>query len=145
MIEKYKKIIACGGLVECQNKILLIYKRNYWDLPKGKIKKDQTKESCALSEVAEETGLNINVLHITGKLPPTHHISDYKGSAVYKKVYWFSMKYDGNLDDITPEIKENIYGVVWFDKDQVLNLHPMHQRIHYLLEFSTQQLASLLP
>jgi 8-oxo-dGTP pyrophosphatase MutT (NUDIX family) len=140
MITQYDKIIACGGLVECQNKILLIYKRGVWDLPKGKIKKHQTKEECALEEVAEETGLDINLLKITGKMPPTHHLSDYKGSTVYKKVFWFLMHYEGNLDDITPEIKEDIYGVVWFDKQAVLGLEPIHKRISYLLEFAIKQI-----
>lgn len=140
MITKYKKIIACGGLVECQNKILLIYKRNYWDLPKGKIKKDQSRETCALEEVSEETGLNIKKLNIKGKLPPTHHLSEYKSEQVYKKTYWFLMNYNGNLDDIKPEINENIYGVVWFDKNKVLALSPIHQRIEYLLEFAITQI-----
>lgn len=140
MITKYKKIIACGGLVQCQDKFLFIYKRGMWDLPKGKQKGEQSKSECALAEVSEETGVDISQLEITGKLPSTHHMSDLKGEEVYKKVYWFLMKYHGEIGDIRPEVNEDIYGVVWFTREQALALAPIHKRISYLLDLAFNQL-----
>ena len=41
----------------------MIFRRNKWDLPKGKLDKGETIEQCALREVEEETGLRNITLH----------------------------------------------------------------------------------
>ena len=53
-----EKIIADGGLVFNEKKqLLMIFRREKWDLPKGKLDKGEKIEDCALREVEEETGL----------------------------------------------------------------------------------------
>src|SRR3982751_3416807 len=56
--KKFKIVKAGGGLVvNEENKILMIFRRGKWDLPKGKLDKGETLEQCAVREVEEETGL----------------------------------------------------------------------------------------
>ena len=53
-----KTIIAAGGLVlNEKNELLMIFRRGFWDLPKGKVDEGETLEQCAVREVKEETGL----------------------------------------------------------------------------------------
>ena len=55
---------AAGGVVyNTKNEILLIHRRGFWDLPKGKMEIDETIEDTAIREVEEETGLtNVMIL-----------------------------------------------------------------------------------
>ena len=56
--KKFTIIQAAGGLVlNEKNKLLMIFRRGKWDLPKGKLDKGETLEDCAVREVEEETGL----------------------------------------------------------------------------------------
>ncbi len=60
----YKKQVAAGGLVRNpENKILAIYRRKHWDMPKGKAEAGETIPQTALREVKEETGLQNVDLH----------------------------------------------------------------------------------
>ena len=73
-------IESAGGLV-CNDShhILLMFKRGKWDMPKGRIERDGTKEASALREVHEETGLTMKKLAVQGKLVSTWHTTS--GSA----------------------------------------------------------------
>ena len=60
--EKFKTdfhlIKAAGGAVtDDEGRILLIYRKGKWDLPKGKLEDNEPIELCADREVKEETGL----------------------------------------------------------------------------------------
>ena len=67
------QIPTCGGmlLTPDNKKILLVksWKGNAWGFPKGKIDKDESKESCAAREVLEEIGYDI-----TSQLEPEVYI-----------------------------------------------------------------------
>ena len=59
-----QQIPTCGGMLlnpQC-TKMLLVksWKGNSWGFPKGKIDKDESKESCAAREVLEEVGYDIS-------------------------------------------------------------------------------------
>jgi len=43
-----------------------------WDLPKGKIERDEDQMAAALREVMEETG--INMINISEKVGETYHV-----------------------------------------------------------------------
>ena len=91
-----KKIIAAGGLVQNeQGELLMIYRRGKWDLPKGKLDKNETIEACAVREVMEETGLtNIEL----GKWIDTgYHLyfDPYLNEDVIKETHWFAMRAAG--------------------------------------------------
>ena len=56
--EKLVTIKATGGIVtNKKNQILFIYRKGKWDLPKGKMEKNESKKESALREVIEETGV----------------------------------------------------------------------------------------
>ena len=111
--KKLPVVIAGGGLVYNDKKEILFISRNKkWDLPKGKIEKNESIEDCALREVMEETGIKnlINKRLIT----KTYHIFKRNGRFKLKETHWFEMysSYDGIL---TPQTKEGIKKVKWKD------------------------------
>ncbi|MBK8843608.1 MAG: NUDIX domain-containing protein [Saprospiraceae bacterium] len=68
-----KEIAASGGVVFNEfNEVLFIYRRGFWDLPKGKIDPGETKEQTAVREVEEETG--ITGIELGEHIGNTYHI-----------------------------------------------------------------------
>ena len=112
-------IIAAGGVVVNPNKeILWIFRRGFWDLPKGKLDPNETIEACALREVMEETGMTNLVLGdliITTK----HQYQDiYLNSEVEKTTYWYQMTTD-QLQDGIPQTEEDIEAIAWVKKEDM--------------------------
>ena len=107
------QIIAAGGLVtNPQGEILWIYRRGFWDLPKGKLDEGETIQTCAVREVQEETGLkNIQLL---GMLCFTNHtyFDKYLNEEVVKRTYWFHMSIP-TLQDGIPQTTEDIEKIEW--------------------------------
>ena len=69
----FKNVEAAGGVViNPENKILFIHRLGKWDLPKGKIEKDESREVAAVREVEEECG--ISNLQLKDFLNATYHI-----------------------------------------------------------------------
>jgi 8-oxo-dGTP pyrophosphatase MutT (NUDIX family) len=111
IISLYKVINAAGGLVRNQNgDILFIYRYGKWDLPKGKIEKNEKIQDTALREVEEECG--ISGLTIISQLKPTFHIYNLNGKDVIKKSYWFEMRSDDCTTPI-PQLNEGINDAKW--------------------------------
>jgi 8-oxo-dGTP pyrophosphatase MutT (NUDIX family) len=112
-------IIAAGGIVVNPNKeILWIFRRGFWDLPKGKLDPNETIEACALREVMEETGVSNLVL---GDLimTTTHRYHDiYFNSEVEKTTYWYKMTTD-QLQDGIPQTEEDIEAIAWVKKEDI--------------------------
>ena len=61
--KQFRLIEAAGGLIENANdEYLVIDRRGYIDLPKGKKEAGETNEQNAIREVGEETGLtNVSI------------------------------------------------------------------------------------
>jgi 8-oxo-dGTP pyrophosphatase MutT (NUDIX family) len=112
-------IIAAGGIVVNPNKeILWIFRRGFWDLPKGKLDPNETIEACALREVMEETGVSNLVL---GDLimTTTHLYHDmYLNTEVEKTTYWYKMTTD-QLQDGIPQTEEDIEAIAWVKKEDI--------------------------
>jgi 8-oxo-dGTP diphosphatase len=63
-------IRAAGGVVvDADGRVLLVHRPKYddWSLPKGKAKRDETWEECALREVEEETGYRCEIVAPAGE------------------------------------------------------------------------------
>ena len=108
---------AAGGLVERNdNKVLFIYRKNRWDLPKGGVEKNELIIEAAQREVKEETGLAD--LIVINKIGETYHIFNNGKNYRLKRTYWFKMKsdYNGNL---SPQEEEGITSAEWIPKERI--------------------------
>lgn len=110
---------AAGGIVYEMNgsnedafqpKVLLIYRRENWDLPKGKMEEGESKSACAVREVSEEVG--VEPPEIVDYLGTTYH--EYKrGEVRYgKTTYWYAMQLNGD-ETFQPQQEEDIEKVQW--------------------------------
>ena len=116
LFKKIPVIEASGGKVyNANNDILFIYRNNTWDLPKGKIEKDESITNAALREVQEETG--VLGLEVVRFLQRTYHIYQYKGKYVLKVTYWFEMMTNQNTKLIAQE-EEGITEVCWKNQNE---------------------------
>lgn len=114
-----KKIMAAGGLVENEKgELLMIFRREKWDLPKGKLDNNETPESCALREVAEETGLQeITLGNFIGTT--THQYFDqWISEGVVKETYWYKMSVK-NDPQLIPQMEEDITEIKWVNRAQI--------------------------
>jgi len=106
-----------GGLISNESgKILLIFRRGKWDLPKGKLDPGETLEACALREVREETGLS--QLESGAELPTTYHTYTEFGKHILKESHWFRMLARG-AEPLVPQTEEGITEISWVAKDQL--------------------------
>ena len=104
-------IHAAGGLVENEKgEILFMYRRDKWDLPKGKLDEGETLAQCAVREVQEETG--ISQLELKEFLLVTEHIYEERGVSVLKKSHWWLMK-TSSTQPLTPQREEDITELKW--------------------------------
>ena len=110
-------IEAAGGLVQNPTgKYLFIYRNDKWDLPKGKIEKDETVKDAAVREVEEECGIKVSKLK--EKICKTYHVYISRGEVVLKKTHWFNMDCKGK-DKLKPQKEEGITDVRWFEHEHI--------------------------
>jgi 8-oxo-dGTP pyrophosphatase MutT (NUDIX family) len=123
----FNEQIAAGGLVlNRKGKVLMIHRRGYWDLPKGKLDPGETPEQAAIREVNEET--SIEGLELGKLLIETFHMfTDRKGEPVLKHVYWYSMSTKVKGKPV-PQEEEDITLARWVGKkslaEKLQNTYP---------------------
>lgn len=131
----FKIIVAGGGLViNEKGETLMMYRKKKWDLPKGKIEKEEGVKVGAIREIEEETGVKIN--RIIKKLGKTYHTYKLKDKWVLKETHWFLA--EGNQDSkLVPQTEEDIEKVAWFDKKGVKeNLKNSYVSIKDVFDFN---------
>lgn len=110
----FRVIKAMGGIVvnPTDNKILLIHRREVWDLPKGKREKGEGKKECALREVEEETGLSH--LGLKRKIGKTRHTYRHpkSGKRILKITHWYEMELQKN-QKLRLQKEEDIHDAKW--------------------------------
>jgi ADP-ribose pyrophosphatase YjhB (NUDIX family) len=109
-------IEAAGGFIEKDGQFLFIRRHGKWDLPKGKLEKDETIEHAAIRECEEECA--VKGLKIIKPLSSTFHIYHYKKGYALKQSYWFYMQTDYS-EQLIPQTEESITEVKWFTREEI--------------------------
>ncbi len=125
---QFKVVKAAGGLVTKKNKVLLIYRFGRWDLPKGKLEKDEKTQAGALREVEEECNIQVECIE---KLCSTWHTYLQDGRKVLKKTTWYWMNCL-NDEQLAPQTEEGIQDVRWMN--QVEYTHALQQSYGSIIE-----------
>lgn len=107
-------IHAAGGVIhDGDDEYLVIDRKGYADLPKGKAEAGEGPVETAMREVMEETGLQgVNVIDRIGE---TYHTYTVDGKMVLKETVWFSMSVPGR-PKLTPEAEEGITNARWVSR-----------------------------
>jgi 8-oxo-dGTP pyrophosphatase MutT (NUDIX family) len=122
MLKILEPIEAAGGLIQnLENKYLMIFRNQKWDLPKGKIDKGESPEDAALREIEEEVNLNQNFLKINKFICLTYHIYKQNATFFIKSTYWYEVLYTSENYQLIPQTAENITEVQWLTKDELLS------------------------
>jgi 8-oxo-dGTP pyrophosphatase MutT (NUDIX family) len=114
---KYILSEAAGGVVRNDDKeILVIYRKKFWDLPKGKLDYNESPENAAVREVKEECGLKEVILD--NFLTKTFHTYTEKNKFILKKTHWYTMTAPGE-QLLVPQAEEDIEKAKWMDRIKI--------------------------
>lgn len=119
-----EKVIAAGGIVKnAIGSFLFIYRKGFWDLPKGKLEKGEKINLCAKREVIEETGLKTVEIIEKFKYPNfkqsyTLHTYNRKNKWKTKPSYWYYMETEG-CPELQPQIEEDIERAIWLSLEEI--------------------------
>lgn len=112
---EYKVVKAGGGLVLKKGKVLMIYRLGRWDLPKGKLEREESSLEGALREVTEECSVTVSA---ETKLCSTWHTYTDGGRRSIKKTTWYLMTcHDDTL--MKPQLEEGIEDLRWMSATEL--------------------------
>lgn len=113
-------VIAAGGVLyqtgSSPQKVLLIKRNGFWDIPKGKLENGETIEECAVREVEEEVGAKDLIIETF--LCDTYHEYQAEGKNFGKTTHWYLMESETPDFNFVPRVKEGITDVRWVDLQQ---------------------------
>jgi hypothetical protein len=136
-------VTAAGGIVSTKSGLkLFIFRNGKWDLPKGKAEKGESPETCALREVSEECGMDINTLSIQDALGKTYHIYKQNKKTRLKTTHWFGMLYAGNTEMLEPQLEEGIQRCVWVDRETI---YPLMKNTYGSIQNFLETIGMILP
>ncbi len=121
-VARFVVIDAAGGIVQNEKQdILVINRLGKWDLPKGKLEKNETAAEAAVREVQEECGLS--ELDLVKKVGSSWHMYRspfhlFPDNLVLKETHWFAMKYRGG-EKPTPQLEEEIIEARWLKQSEM--------------------------
>ncbi len=117
---QFELVTAAGGLVFNENnEVLMIHRRGFWDLPKGKLEKGEKIKECAVREVEEECGL-VNI-QLDKKICVTYHLYALKSAPSLKPSHWFKMNVTGS-PKLKPQKEEDIDEAKWVSMERAVQL-----------------------
>jgi predicted NUDIX family NTP pyrophosphohydrolase len=124
IVKMYQLIEAAGGVVvNNQQQVLWMFRLGKWDLPKGKLEKNEKFETAAVREVEEECNVKA-----------VYHTYTHKNKLVLKKTRWYAMKSDFT-GTLIPQTEEGIEKVEWMnEKQQIQALTNTYSSIRYVIE-----------
>jgi 8-oxo-dGTP pyrophosphatase MutT (NUDIX family) len=113
----FRIIEAAGGIVKnSKGELLFIFRNGLWDLPKGKIEKNESIKEAALREVEEECG--IKQLKLDKLIDKTYHMYKINNQYIVKISYWFLM-YSDFQGELSPQLEEGITKVEWISEQNL--------------------------
>ena len=132
---RFVAVEAAGGIVENElGEMLLIYRRERWDLPKGHIDAGEDALSAAIREIAEETG--VVGLNFVAQIGNTLHAYNVYGKWELKLTHWFA--FSCHSSSTTPQTDEDIVLAVWANREKriecMTNSYPTIREIVYEYE-----------
>ncbi len=137
--QKAKKLVkreftimkAAGGVVVKKKEILMIYRLNRWDLPKGKAEKKETMKETAKREVEEECNIDVQLQQ---RICATWHTYTRNKKRILKKTNWYLMNCV-NDEKMEPQTDEGIEKVEWLTTERVTDkLHLTYPSIKHVFE-----------
>lgn len=134
-----EKLTAAGGVLfrerdtEAGPEVLLIFRNGVWDLPKGKLEKDESIKECAAREVSEEVGSAPPTIHT--HLTNTYHEYNEDDRSIGKTTYWYAMTLRDSVEGLSPEVKEGIQKLEWVPLDKAVERVGYKNLEQLLLEF----------
>jgi len=137
----YKIILASGGLVlNEEGEIMFIFRRGFWDLPKGKIEAKEKKKKAAIREVTEETGLiDLTILAKIGV--SNHSYKNKSGKRILKVSHWYLM--NTYKQQATPQTEEDIVKAEWITLEEFYaKERPVFSSILEILDLYQMKLSS---
>ncbi|KIO63162.1 hypothetical protein B4064_3275 [Caldibacillus thermoamylovorans] len=101
-----KREKSCGAIVftsEEPHKVLLIKHQNggHWAFPKGHVEEDETETETALREIAEETGLQVNLDTNFRKVVTYSPFGDVLKDVIYFLAYTKSTAIQRQLEEVS--------------------------------------------
>lgn len=109
LLSQFTVVEAAGGVVhDREGRTLMIRCRNRWDLPKGHIEEGESAAEAAVREVAEETGIAVELRR---KIGCTIHCYDTYGRWEAKRTHWWEMR--PVAGSARPQREEGITEAVW--------------------------------
>lgn len=122
-INCFEIVNASGGLVHTpKDEYLYIFRRGKWDLPKGHKERKEKKETTALREVREETG--VSNMQVVKQLPSTYHFLFEDDKYKVKETHWFEMLLPATAP-ATAQSEEDIEKAEWLTREQVIAKLPL--------------------
>lgn len=132
IVQPLYKLDAAGGMIlNEKDELLMIFRRGFWDMPKGKTEQYESFENSALRECSEETGLKN--LELKEFLAFTHHLYPYIDGFALKKTYWYKF-FAPSIEVPIPQTIEDITEAVWLKRNEVKQrLDKSYRMIEYLI------------
>jgi 8-oxo-dGTP pyrophosphatase MutT (NUDIX family) len=134
-------IKAGGGLVfNEKDELLMIFRRGFWDLPKGKLDEGETIEACAVREIQEETGLQQVTLGKFIGITQHQYFDKYINKNAIKESHWYAMSTNSS-EVLIPQTEEDITEIRWVSKSEL----PIYLTKSFpsIVEIITKYLASI--
>lgn len=122
-------------VVDEHRRVLLVHRvdNGLWALPGGGMELGESIEDCAIREVKEETGLDVEITGLVGVYTNPNHVIEYTDGEVRQQ---FSLCYTTRVLGGTLQHDAESTGLEWVHPADIpaLNMHPsMRLRIdHYL-------------
>lgn len=130
---EFTSVEAAGGVVvnDC-GEWLMIHRNGRWDLPKGHVESGEDFATCAVREVAEETG--VVGAEVVRFLCDTLHAYWMHDRWELKHTHWYEL-HSSRCEELIPQREEGIERVEWCSPRRVEeNLHSTFPTIRLVVE-----------